>query len=154
MSFAGQQGGVETAIEEVVPVGGRGTALLVGLMGFLAWVAFRRPGWIPNPVRGLTQEAREGVEQNAIRWSGGFLRSMGAVETAPRAELDALLAHRVARAVMERLQAAVTEIRVMIIGGVIHLEGTVTNPEARLEAEEAAREASGARVIADDLHVR
>ncbi len=154
MSLAGQYGGMQTTVEEVGPVGGRGLAMLAAMTGFLAWVVFRRSRWLPGPVWGLSREARQGMERNAIRWSGDFLRSMGAVETAPRAELEAMLAHRVAKAVLQRLQAAATEIRVMIIGGVIHLEGTVTNAEARLEAERVARETSGARVIADDLRVR
>lgn len=134
-------------------MGSRGVTALAVLAGFLAWVAFRRPACIPRPVVDLSLEARRGMEEGFIRWSGDFLRTMGAVESAPRAERDAMLAHRVANAVLERLQAAATEIRVMIIGGVIHLEGSVTNAEARTEAERVAREVSGAHVIADDLHV-
>lgn len=131
----------------------RGLGLLVALVGLLAWAAFRRPPWMPRAVVELSAEAKQNLELEGIRRSGRFLRSMGAVESAPRAELDALLAHRVATAVLKRLQAAVAELKVMVIGGVIHLEGGVGSPEARIEAERVAREVSGAQVIADDLRV-
>ncbi len=131
----------------------RGLTLVAVLAGFLAWVAIRRPKWVPQPVLGFSVEARRNLEQGTIRWSGEFLHSMGAVESGHRAQQEALLAHKVANAVMERLQAAITDLRVMIIGGVIHLEGYVGSAEARTEAERVAREISGARVIADDLKV-
>lgn len=131
----------------------RGLGLLVALVGLLAWAAFRRPPWMPRAVVELSAEAKQDLEQEGIRYSGRFLHSMGAVESAPRAEMDALLAHRVATAILKRLQAAVPELKVMVIGGVIHMEGTVSSPTARTEAERVAREVSGAQVIADDLRV-
>jgi hypothetical protein len=138
---------------EVALVRIRALAVLAGAVGFLVWLAIRRPAWMPRPMVDLSLEARRGVEQGAIRWSGNFLRSMGAVESAPRAQQEAMMARRVADAVVERLQAAAEEIRVMVIGGVIHLEGRVASDEARAEAERTAHQVSGARVVADDLHV-
>ncbi len=131
----------------------RGLALLSILGGILAWTAFRRSPWVPRRLMDLPKDVKRDLETGAIRWSGELLHSMGAVETAPRAERDAMLAHRVASAVAERLQAAVAELKVIIIGGIIHLEGAVTSPEARLEAERVAQKVSGARVVADDLRV-
>lgn len=93
------------------------------------------------------------VVKGAVRWSGSFLRSMGAVQSAPRAEQEALLAQRIRCALADRLEGAADGISVLIIGGVIHLEGRVPNPEAMAEAERVARQVSGAEVLADDLRV-
>lgn len=128
-------------------------ALLAALAGLLAWAALRRPPCMPAPVAVLPASARRDLERRAIRWSGHLLHAMGAVESAPRAEMDALLAHRVAGAILERLAADVAELQVLVIAGVIHLEGAVAGPAARAEAERIAREVSGAHVIADDLRV-
>lgn len=134
-------------------MGIRVLTLLVALAGFLAWVGSRRPTWLPHPILALSVEAKRGAELGAIRWSGGLLRGMGATETAPRAQMDAMLAHRIFYAVLDQLQSAAVDVRVMMIGGVIHLEGSVTSAEARDEAERVARQVSGARVVADDLRV-
>ena len=135
-------------------MGSRGLTLVAVLAAVLAWALSRRPARVlPGPLAAASQDFRRGLEQDAIRWSGHFLHSMGAVDSARRAERDAMLAQRVAGAVMDRLADAVREIKVVIIGGVIHLEGDVASHEARAEAERVAREVSGAQVIADDLRV-
>jgi osmotically-inducible protein OsmY len=78
---------------------------------------------------------------------------MGAVESAPRAELDALRAQRVAHALAERLKDGAANVSAMIIGEIVHLEGSVGSDEERAEAERVAREVSGAQVTANDLRV-
>jgi osmotically-inducible protein OsmY len=78
---------------------------------------------------------------------------MGAVNSAPRAEQEALLAHRVSCALADRFQGIGRDISVLVIGGVIHLEGLVGNRDEMAEAEEIARQVSGAQIVVDDLRV-
>lgn len=134
-------------------MGGRGLALAAVLGVILAWATIRRPVWTSRLLGELPADLRCGLQVGAIRWSGRLLHSMGAVESAPRAELDALLAQRVACALAERLKAGAADLKVLVIGRVVHLEGTVGSAEERAEAHRLALEVSGAQVIADDLQV-
>ncbi len=131
----------------------RGLVLLVALGSLLTWAAVRRPTWVPRALANQLWGLKCRLETDAIRWSGALLHTMGAVESSPRAELDALLAHRVACALAERLDPRTADLRVMVIGRVVHLEGSVGSVEERTVAERAALEVSGAQVIADDLRV-
>jgi len=133
-------------------VGFRWLAVSASLVGLLGWAATGKPVQLSRRAALLYHKARSGLERRAIRWSGELLRDSGAVESGQRAEQEALLAHRVAEAVRERLGNGVLELRVVVIGGVVHLEGRVSDPGARAVAEETARRISGARVVADDLH--
>lgn len=123
-------------------------AVLVAAAG-LAAARGGAPG--SRAARRLWAGVRGGLERGAIRWSGSLLRSMGAVQSAPRAEQEAMLAHKVATALSERLPSGAKDVTVLIIGGVIHLEGRVRSPRERAEAEMVARQVSGAQVVADDL---
>lgn len=127
--------------------------LLAAAGGLAAWRAFQRPGILPEPLADLATGVKCGLETEAIRRSAGFLRSRGAVQSALQAEQEALVAHRVACALAERLGAGSRGITVMVLGRVIHLEGQVRSSDDRIEAERVAREVSRAKVIADDLQV-
>ncbi len=134
-------------------MGRRCLPLFAMIMGAIVWSAIRnrsrRAGRLPKPWTAV----KCSLEGRAIRWSGRFLRSMGALESAPRAEQDAMLAHKVACALTQRLGDGARRITVLIIGWVIHLEGEVGSPEDRAEAERIAYEVSRAQVLADDLTV-
>ncbi len=128
-----------------------GVVLGVALGGVLAAVRLSRRGggWPRMSLAGLENRLRV----QAIRWSGSLLASTGAVESAARAQQEAMLAHRVASALRHRLGSGVQDLSVLVLGGVIHLEGHAAGPGEKVRAAEIAREASGAQVVADDLLV-
>ena len=130
-----------------------GLSLLAVFGGLLAWRAIRRPESLPRPLSEIASDLRCRVQTGAIRWSAAFLSSAGAVQSAAQAEQEALLAHKVACALADSLGAGSRAISVVVRGKVIHLEGRVGSAEEREEAERVAREASGARVLADDLEI-
>lgn len=131
----------------------RWLTLLVAAGSALAWAVTKRPGWRPKSVMDLPSDLKNDLEVGAIRWSGGFLHSMGAVDSAPRAQQDALRAQRIAHALTDLLKDGASDVRVMIIGEIVHLEGSVGSDEERAQAERVAREVSGAQVSANDLRV-
>ncbi|HEX2986944.1 MAG TPA: BON domain-containing protein [Chloroflexota bacterium] len=131
----------------------RGLTLALSAGLILVWAVTRQGARGPRSVVDLSTDLRHGLQVGGIRWSGGFLRSMGAVESASRAELDALRAERIAHALTERLKDGAANVKAVIIGEIVHLEGSVKSERERAEAESVAREVSGAQVTANDLRV-
>jgi len=113
----------------------------------------QEPERLPEPLSGWAMDVKSGAETAAIQWSARFLKARGAMQSAPIAEQEALLAHRVACALSEGMGLRAGGISVIVIGGVIHLEGGVSSAADRAKAERIAREVSGAEIIADDLGV-
>ena len=126
---------------------------LAAVGGVAAWQVFQRSESLPRPLAKWVADRKSGFEAEAIRRSACFLRSQGAVQTASQAEQEALMAHRVTRAITASLGARAKGISTVVIGRFVHLEGQVSSESDRIEAERVAREASGARVVADDLVV-
>jgi len=125
---------------------------MAGLGGVL-WRAIQESERLPEPLSGWASDVKSSAEMSVIQWSAGFLRSRGAVQSAPLAQQEALLAQRVVCALREELGIKAGGISVIVIGSVIHLEGKVASVADRAEAERIARDASGAEILADDLQV-
>ena len=131
-----------------------GLASLAGAIGVvLVGVAVGLASGRRAPLARIWAGFRCRMQRSGIRWSGSFLRSMGAVDSAPRAEQDALRAQRVACALADHFQERGRDLSVRVIGGVIHLEGLVASRDDMAEAEEIARAVSGTGIVADDLGV-
>ncbi|MBI3946758.1 MAG: BON domain-containing protein [Armatimonadetes bacterium] len=107
--------------------------------------------------------AREWLEYNAedvAELVGARVERESALRRAPRTvgaagrQVDEdLVIARVREALARDGRVRARKIKVMIIGGVVHLEGAVTTIEEKEMAGQLAREAARTHILVNDLHV-
>ncbi|NLC57675.1 MAG: BON domain-containing protein [Armatimonadetes bacterium] len=143
--------GIKPRVVLAALIGGA-TGLLLATPGGRRWLqraTASARSWLEYGAEDLGQLLEARVERSAA------LRRAPAQTTGAAARQidERLMIARVREALARDGRVHARRVKVMMIGGVVHLEGVVATPEEREIAGEVAQQAARTHILVNDLHV-